>query len=1160
MRIKSVFRIRELVRRLVQRIRRIAVAVLVLGFLGGSLVVGRSVLFGEIRKELRKTFAYADLRVSSFPPAILLEEVRTLTDPPLFRARAVKVEMSLWSLLRNRKAVSVVFDSPEVRIGPEALRPRTGRARPALSLPFNVDRGVVRDGAVLYEGGGTRLEVRGLEALFTQRGDQFTLRAGSDDAKYESLPGEAVLMAGLDISLSGRGDNITVQQLKIEGPDVLFEGRGRFRAYRDPEIELDTRFEIETAGISALLDLPFDWKGKVGGEGKFLRKSGEISVETTIAADGLVLCDVPMGRIRGGVRREPGKDVEVDVVIQKPGLLPETLTLAIGGGRVEGRAGRVFIDPVFNEIEVPWPVRSPVWGTFVVRDGKLEASAEFRDTSLERAGDRFAFRGGAEVFVDFRTNEIRVATPDLQSNFARLEARAAIDLDGDIDTRIRGSVLDVRQAREFVSLILDETFDFGEIRGAGFAEVSLSGLSAAPVVDIRGTFSPGGFDLLDAAFVDADTRITAQGFTGTFKIDDPELKGEVRVAADAAMTEVEVRGGEGELARIFPALEIPVSLRGRAAGDFRIVRTNGDEEYSGTFSSPEISGYGQTARDVAGRLEFRNGVLAFPEMGLDLHGGRFEGRLLIGLVDGEFDVDLRGRDVDLSLLSADAAGALSLTLGGRGVFGADTLRGTFEVNDLIFSPLERTAASGDFELGVEEGRVFLGIKGGLTPGENPFEARVDIPLSGVPFTGTVKGSLGNLDLLLPWDEARGRVDYTADLVGTEDSALVTVSTSFQGSVLPLPGFPYAVTDFSGAARHEAGKLTVTTFAGRFGGGDVQGSGELGTGPEGIETIDMRAEAKDMNLSPAERVRALVDGTLRMLKDRQRFVLEGDLLIKRLNWRREITEEFAFSSAAGPEEDEGPSFFDGMSLNLRLRGEDNILLENSLGRFSGRFDLSLTGDLESPVLLGDVDIRSGDLYFQDRTFRVLNGRLSFTDPLRAEAFLDFRGETYVKDYRVTLAMNGPVSRLRPEFSSSPPLPSDEVLALLALGESFRRTYYTYSLDRSTAMSTASLLTYQIADQAKKRTSGLFTLDRFRIDPYFSETAPGAIAARLTVGKKLSNNLLLIYSTILANSTVLDEKDEVPIFRMEWDISRRFSLVAGRDDRGKLSFDVKFRKRF
>jgi hypothetical protein len=1160
-RVQAVFRIRELVRRLVKKIRRIAVSLLVVGFLAGSLVVGRSVLVGEIRKEIRKTFAYAELRVQSLPPALVLEGVRTLTDPPLFRARSVRVEIPLLSLLRNRKAVSITFDSPEIRIGPDSLRPRPGRARAALALPFTIDRGVIRDGSVIFESGGRSFAARGLQARFTQRGEQFTLQAEADRAEYSSPADEVALSAGLEILLSGRGDDVTVQDLKVEGPAIRFEGRGRVRNYRDPEIELQTRFEVGTAELAAVLDLPFDWQGRAGGEGTFRREAGEISLETTVAADDLILCDVPMGRVRGGVRLEPGRDAEIDLVIQKPGLPAETLALAFGGGRVEGRAGRVFVDPVFNDIEVPWPVRSPVWGTFVLQDQKLEVAAEFRDPSLDRVGDKFAFLGKVDVSVDLRTREVLISTADLQSHFARLEARATIDLDGDIDTRIRGSVLDAKQAREFVSLILDETFDFDEIRGAGYADVRLSGRSADPVVEMRGTFSPGGFGPLNAAFVEADTRIDDRGFAGTFRIDDPEVRGEVRVTAGPEVTEVEIRGGEGELSRVFPALDIPVALRGRASGDFKIVlAASGEEDYSGTFTSPELSGYGYVADDVSGRLEFKDGTLSFPEIALGLYGGRFEGRLLVGIDSGEFDFGLRGAGVDLSLLSPDAAGSLSLTLDGRGVFGTDTLGGTFDVRDLLFSPLERTDAAGKIELGTEDGLVILGLRGQLSPGENPFEARIAIPLSGEPFTGVVKGTLGNLDLLLPWDGARGRVDYTADVAGTDGPARVTVATNFQGPVLPLPGFPYALREFSGAANYAEGKLTVAAFSGQLGGGAVRGSGELGTGPDGIETIDMRAEAADMNLSPAERVRALVDGTLRMLKDTQRFVLEGDLLIRRMNWRREIDEGFSFSSAAVPEEDTGPSFFDGMSLNLRLRGDDNILLENSLGRFSARFNLSATGSIESPVLLGDLDIRSGDLYFQDRTFRVLNGRLSFTDPLNAEPYLDFRGETYVKDYRVTLTMNGPISRLRPEFLSSPPLPPDEIMSLLALGEAFRRTYYTYSMDRSTAMSTASLLTYQIADQAKRRTSGLFALDRFRIDPYFPESAPGSIAARLTVGKKLASNLLLIYSTVLANSSVQAEKEEVPIFRMEWDISRRFSLVGGRDDRGKLSFDVKYRRRF
>jgi len=377
--------------------------------------------------------------------------------------------------------------------------------------------------------------------------------------------------------------------------------------------------------------------------------------------------------------------------------------------------------------------------------------------------------------------------------------------------------------------------------------------------------------------------------------------------------------------------------------------------------------------------------------------------------------------------------------------------------------------------------------------------------------------------------------------------------------MPLPGFAYAISDFTLAGKFADGVLTVTSLGGKLGGGAVTGSGEVGIGEGGIASMDMRFEGKDMVLAPMERMRTQADAALRILKDKRRFVTEGEILLKRLTWRREIYEEFGFSSRAD-EETSGPSFFDGMSLNIRLRADENATIENSLGRFNARFNLTATGAFEAPVLLGDIDLESGDFFFQDRSFRVIHGRLSFADPVRSEPYLDFRGETYVKDYRVTLNLSGPTSRLKPEFSSSPPLPPEEILSLLALGESFRRMYYSYSGDRSTALNTASLLTYQIADLAKKRTGGLFSLDRLRIDPYIPEGAPGGIAARITVGKKVSKNLLFLYSTILANSTVMAEIDEVPIFRMEWDISRRFSLVGGRDDRGRLSFDVKFRKRF
>lgn len=212
-------------------------------------------------------------------------------------------------------------------------------------------------------------------------------------------------------------------------------------------------------------------------------------------------------------------------------------------------------------------------------------------------------------------------------------------------------------------------------------------------------------------------------------------------------------------------------------------------------------------------------------------------------------------------------------------------------------------------------------------------------------------------------------------------------------------------------------------------------------------------------------------------------------------------------------------------------------------------MTIAGTVGSPVVLGDIEGIRGNVRFQDRSFRVLRARLSFFNPVASEPYLDFRGETYLKDYRVTFSLSGVPSKLRPEFASSPPLPPEDVLALLALGESFKRTY---SYDASAGVGTGALISGQLTDEAKKQADKLFRLDRFRIDPFVLGSSTD-MTARLTVGKKISSDIIVLYSTNLTS-----QREE--IVRLEWEFSESFSLVAMRDDRGRLSLDAKVRRRF
>jgi len=318
---------------------------------------------------------------------------------------------------------------------------------------------------------------------------------------------------------------------------------------------------------------------------------------------------------------------------------------------------------------------------------------------------------------------------------------------------------------------------------------------------------------------------------------------------------------------------------------------------------------------------------------------------------------------------------------------------------------------------------------------------------------------------------------------------------------------------------------------------------------GVEEIDIRGDGKDMQLALLERTRALADGTIQLIKNANRFELIGDFYAHRVLWRRELDEKFAFSTTTLYASRREPTFFDDINLNIRLRADDDAWLENTLGNIRGKFDLMVTGNILSPIVMGDIETLEGEVYFQDREFRILNGKVSFINPARIEPYITFTGETYVKDYRVTFSLDGLMESLNPNFSSSPPLPPEDVLALLAMGEAFKRTY---QYDRSTQFSTASLLSFQLSEQAKKSAEGILSIDRFRIDPY-TIGASSSVTARLTVGKKISRNVFMLYST---NLTAQRED----IIRLEWELTNDISIVGTRDEEGRVSLDVKIHKRF
>jgi hypothetical protein len=1125
----------------------VILSIIILFFLGAGVFI-KNLLLNQIKKKVESSFNYDRLHMTFFPPVLILENVESRSQHPFFTAEKISMRISYGSLLTRQRPFSVVIEHPVLRISSDPRKEEgevSGKFE--LTFPILIEEGSIKNGEFYFRGKEASFQSRGIEASFVQKRNEFSLKAEAEENLF--FPGGALpkLKGKMDLWAESLGQKIHVRRLNIEGPDFNLESEGSLVDPLNPQLNLETSFKANAPLITGLLHLPFDWEGNTEGQGTLIRNEDGISFKADFSSNNLFLNNVFMGELRGRLDYQEDAQI-VEFNYQKESLPREYVKLHFTKEKVDGTLKGAFLDPVTEYFSLPWPVSTPAWGDFSVGKSELEADLEFRDDFFMSEPGRYPFRGPLDFHWDLK-KKVTFSSPNFASDFGEFLLEGIINVGEDLNVIVQGNVRDLRRARQFLSVLLSKNYAFAEIRGSGEVDLHIFNEYFNPQVEAVFSFSPGGFGKFNISSVEGEAEIVKGDFFGKFSVDDPYMKGRIGLFSGSEGAKIDVQMERGFVERIFPAVNIDFSLEGEASGNFEIKQKGEDIQVKGDFASSLIHFVDQELRDVSGKMEWKDNYLSLAELQFLLHEGAVNGDITLGLVNQEFDIDIQGDGIDLSSFYSGMTGNLSFLLNGKGYFGEDFALGPFEIKNLYHSPFQQTEARGLARFNHSEGTLDLDLMGNFLPGQNFFDVSFAIPVSEDAISVDVRGSFNNLDLLLSWPGAEGSVNYLGEVRGPRSSPQVKGAIDFKGAVFPFPGFAHAFRDYSGLMFVENSLITFRSLQAKLGGGDVQGAGEVKLGEEGIEIVDVELEGENLQLSPLERMRALADGTLNLIKGPDQFVLKGDFKTDMMTWRREINEEFIFYSTPYQKAEREPGFFDDLTLDIRLRADDNAWVENSLGRIRCRFDLTVSGSVSEPVVTGDIEALGGDVNFQDRQFKLLVGRVNFINPISTEPYLSFTGETYVKDYRVTFSLEGLLDNLRPEFSSSPPLPPEDVLALLALGEAFKRTY---SYDAATQLSTASLLSFQLSEEAKKSAEGLFTIDRFRIDPYVMGSSV-EVGARLTVGKKLSKNFFILYSTNLTT-----QRQE--IVRLEWELKGGVSIIGTRDEEGRISFDFKIRKRF
>jgi translocation and assembly module TamB len=414
----------------------------------------------------------------------------------------------------------------------------------------------------------------------------------------------------------------------------------------------------------------------------------------------------------------------------------------------------------------------------------------------------------------------------------------------------------------------------------------------------------------------------------------------------------------------------------------------------------------------------------------------------------------------------------------------------------------------------------------------------------------------NLRLLsgiLPNLEARGPAELDVALHGTTSRPRLAGRLRLLMDSATYSDFPVALSQVSGDVLFDINRLTFENVEAQVGGGRVQLAGSALYG-EGPMSYDVAARGRDIRVRYPEGMSWLVNGNLRLQGSTASATLSGRLVVERLLLSQGL-DLSGLMSTKGQLSTGTSDFLRNLQLDVETASSSDAQVQWNAARFSSDAQLRIRGTAERPVILGHVHLLSGEFDFRGNTFRLTRGDINFANPFKLDPIIDLEAATTVQQYDVTIQLSGPGSRLQLSYHSDPPLPSSDVITLLALG----RAATTTDL-RASATSTPSdqgaqaLLTQAVSSQVSGRVEKLFGVSRFSVDPGLTGVgSTQSTTARITVQQRISHDLTVTYVTDVTST-------QRQVIQIEYNLSRKFSIIALRDENDTYGLDFVIRKYF
>ena len=1043
--------------------------------------------YRQITVQTHFKIRFSDLRLSVFPLRLKIRNIRNfpISLKNLISFDSVNVTIPLRSLLQRKKNIDIEIVKPMFLLNDSLLK-NSSKHQP-FDSSFNVHHIDIEDGQLVY----TSDEIDVIMKNFMLKSSKKTTRTAFQlRSPHLSV---RLLINGVKVPLQGNlnsefrdlGDSVKITRWIWQTRDILFHANGKI--FKDGSMSVNTVIKGTPEEILAPLMGNFTARGSIFGNARLYRsKKGKLWVQGDFNSQSIQVKGEMFPVFSGSVSWDnQTRHLNLNSRFLSGGL-PSSCTIDSAQGEVEivtqNASAASFAKIV--DIDDVAPLEGTVRKTTIRINGQSIRGTALIDRGNWQSAPESPFRITGEV--SFQKNK--------QSNEFRFSAEKVVFNDGQFsitgktnsvqktaDIRISAVLTRLEHIHPLADFYLDLNLKAWRLeKGTGNFELTLVRRGGRRQIHSRLTLdqflSRGQLISTLSGEIENSGTVT----NGEFLIRSDDLQGKAVVEIDPLSTSIAFRDIKGESQKIIRLLDLTTPLKGTATGDFTYVKNarSKEESVTGRFKADRLSFIDNPLDNVQADIKSNMFNIELNNLNFQYKSGLGRAEVLIDYKKKSFAVSGSVKNININEIRSDFKGKGDIEVRGRGTFFEDPLQLHCRLYNLFYYGDRPFEIKGVAQILTDFSDYSISSRGEVANAVSQSPFAIDIQQKNSRYTGSFSLNLKDLNLLIPWKNNSGEMKLLGQIVSdSKGGASAQGVATFSGETLAFPNFSHSLNNFQGFITFNNGQFVLQSLTAEMGSGKMQGNGHVILKNSQIQDLNFNFIGKEMVLYPMDRTHCKLNADLTLKYLNGQLLLQGTMNFLSAAWEREIVEGVSFytRSELSPAESK---ILNLLQFDIKLIGEDDIRMNNSLGKINGKFNLQLSGTNEFPILTGVIESRNGEIFFSDRTFNVIKAKLIFANKYFIDPMISLESEAFIQNYRIRFDIKGTANHPKPEFVSSPPLPPQDILALISLGEMYKRSGST---EYSSQMGSTAMISSKLTENIKNRANKILGIDLLRIDP-------------------------------------------------------------------------------